>query len=103
MYYTVEKMYPRFRDSAPGPMTLKFYRIGCYCFLALTGLAAGRLYEHGWQKHAGTVLLFLATLRLLFLLFQRPQRHVPNPGSDCHDQPVGSPQQETEDGEAPQV
>jgi hypothetical protein len=46
-----------------------FLRITAYIFLALAGLSAWDQYQSGWRHYLGLTFFFIASVRILILLF----------------------------------
>ncbi len=49
----------------------RFVRIAAYCFLALMGITAWDTYQEGWRHYFGMALFFVATVRLMTLMFPK--------------------------------
>lgn len=63
-----------------------FLRIAGYTFIALSGMYAWLSMESGWRHYLGLAMFFLASVRIMILLF--PQRKK-SPGADPCQPPDG--------------
>ncbi len=48
---------------------IKFWRIAAYTFLAMSGMYAWLSIETGWRHYFGLGIFFLATVRIMVLIF----------------------------------
>lgn len=66
-----------------------FLRIAAYTFLALSGMYAWLSMQSGWRHYLGLGIFFLASVRIMILLFPRKQKGEKKEKADAS-QPPGS-------------
>ena len=50
---------------------IKFWRIAAYTFLAMSGMYAWLSIETGWRHYLGLGIFFLASVRIMVLIFPK--------------------------------
>jgi hypothetical protein len=55
---------------------IKFWRIAAYTFLAMSGMYAWLSIETGWRHYVGLGIFFLASVRIMVLIFPKKPRGV---------------------------
>jgi hypothetical protein len=53
---------------------ITFWRIAAYTFLAMSGMYAWLSIETGWRHYLGLGIFFLASVRIMVLLFPKKPR-----------------------------
>ena len=68
---------------------IKFWRIAAYTFLAMSGMYAWLSIEGGWQHYLGLGIFFLASVRIMILIFPKitGQKNEPKVTKDSESQP----------------
>jgi hypothetical protein len=53
---------------------IKFWRITAYTFLAMSGMYAWLSIENGWRHYLGLGIFFLASVRIMVLIFPKKSK-----------------------------
>jgi len=68
---------------------IKFWRIAAYTFLAMSGMYAWLSIETGWRHYLGLGIFFLASVRIMVLIFPIKSRkeHAAEAAKDSENKP----------------
>jgi hypothetical protein len=68
---------------------ITFWRIAAYTFLAMSGMYAWLSIETGWRHYLGLGIFFLASVRIMVLIFPKKSRgeHAAEAAKDSENKP----------------